>query len=291
MRKILVLFTALAMCIAMGACTKKEEAVPEIDLPKMIPDELCGTYTDEIAGRCNARVEAAGITIDWSSSAFEHAHYELPTDYDEENGRINYASGVYTIVTYESEDKFTEETVYENGTGYFEIADGKLIWHNDMEEGGEDTVLVRADQSIGMPNPWIYTEDLNEAIAVSGVEFDPPFPEALPEGFEFTTYAAFSEGLIEAQYTADGARMVIRKSSTLSGRDLSGDYNEYPRNWKISPKGVEVDCYGTENELIKLAYFGNGEYNYSVAVYADSEAGEQIGLTADNINSLIMGMQ
>ena len=290
MKKAFVLLIALLMLATVSACAKKEEAAPDPDLPEMIPDELCGTYTDEIAGRCNAQVEAGGITIDWSSSAFEHAHYELSTDYDAENSRINYTNGVYKIVTYESEEKFFEETVYENGTGYFEISDGKLIWHNDMEEGGDPVVLVNTEQFIGLPNPWIYTDDLDEAISHSGVEFAPPVEPALPDGFNFITYGAFNDGIIEVHYEGNGARMIIRKSKTYSGLDLSGDYNVYPYNWQITPKGVEVDCYGQQDGLINQAYFGNGEYNYSISVIA-AEGEEDTGITADNINSLIMGMQ
>ncbi len=290
MKKILILLSVLALCIAASACTKKEETAPEADLPELIPDELCGTYTDEIAGRCNAQVEPDRITIDWSSSAFEHAHYELPADYDAENARIDYSGGLYKIVTYESEEKFTEETVYENGSGYFEVADGKLIWHNEMEEGGDPTVLVKTDQVIGLPNPWLYTEDLDEAISCSGIEFNPPADAALPQGYRFITYGGCSDGIIEAQYESDDARMIVRKSRTCSGQDLSGNYNSYPCNWQISPKGVAVDCYGPEEGVISQAYFGNGEYSYSISI-VPVDAEQSNGITADNINSLIMGMQ
>ena len=35
------------------------------------------------------------------------------------------------------------EEKYNNGTGYFEIVEDKLIWHDDMSEGKETTTFVK----------------------------------------------------------------------------------------------------------------------------------------------------
>lgn len=287
MKKLLTISAVLLMIVTMSACTKKE---PEIDLPEMIPDELCGLYTDSIAGRANVSVQTTGITVDWAGSAFEKAHYELPTDYDGENGRINYAHGVLKNRTYTSDGNFTEETVYEDGTGYFEITEDGLIWHDDKQESDlEPTVLVRADQPIGYPNPWTYTTDLAEAITVSGIDFDPPLPL---EGYELQTYGALKDQLIEAQYVKDGIKLTVRKSAELSGQDLSGDYYDYPATWTLVLKGVEAVCYGDEEGHINLAYFDNGTYNYSVTVHSfDETVSAGASIDADDLNSLIMSMQ
>ena len=168
-------------------------------------------------------------------------------------------------------------------------SDKKLIWHDDKAESGtEPTVFVKDEAMIGIPNPWTYTENLDEAIKASGLEFFDP-PVSVPEGYEFVTYGAM-DGIIEAQYESDENKMVIRKSETLEGTDLSGDYNSYPENWEKSLKGLSVNLFG-DGEKISAAYFGLGPH-FSLNIY-DKNGGSSLGkgITIDELSSIVMGMQ
>ena len=142
---------------------------------------------------------------------------------------------------------------------------------------------------IGMANPWTETEDLEEAIAGSGIDFEPPVEEALPvPDFEMHFWKYFyMDGTIEARYENVDNEMVIRASTELSGTDLSGDYNEYSEEWEENFKGLDVTCRG-DGEKINCATFGTDEISFSVIFNAGEEGR---GITAEELKSLVMGMQ
>lgn len=133
---------------------------------------------------------------------------------------------------------------------------------------------------------WTDTKSLDDAVRISGVDFDPPM--AVPEGLRLLTYSA-RPGIIEAVYTDDNSSNVltVRKSATESGTALSGDYNNYSQTWDLSLKGAAVRCQGDGNTA-NAAYLSSGTGNFSLS-YNPGEEGK--GLTADQINSIINGMQ
>ena len=132
---------------------------------------------------------------------------------------------------------------------------------------------------------WTDTEDLDEAISISGVSFDPPVDEALPAGTVFFGYRART-GMIEANYS-DENTLTIRKSATTGGNDLIGDYSNYSRTWTQNVKGLNVDCRGDGTTANAVTYSTGSGY-YSISFNMGDEGN---GLTADQINSLVNGMQ
>ena len=97
----------------------------------------------------------------------------------------------------------------------------------------------------------------------------------------------YMNGVIEARYTGPGNLLTVRKSNVQSGLALSGDYNSYPSSWTVSLKGLSVSCLGDGNN-INTATFGNGSDNYAVC-FNIGDTGR--GLSADQLNSLVNGMQ
>ncbi|MBR0420457.1 MAG: hypothetical protein IJI66_14945 [Erysipelotrichaceae bacterium] len=162
MKKLGLMSIILIVLIGLAACGNKKEIEP--DLPRAIPDEYLGTYYDAIAGRGSLEVSPVAMVMDWSNSAYEHDTTTFLTDYDEGNKRINYTGATLIRSTYTSETEHTDETIYDDGTGYFEIKDEKLIWHDDKAEGEPIEFLRNMANVI---NPWTYTQDLSEAIAAS----------------------------------------------------------------------------------------------------------------------------
>lgn len=297
-----ILMTLLVVLLLVGCGQKKEEPAPAptaeptsettpeptqetVRVP--VPDQYQGVYHDEISGRALLVLTSDRIEISWSNSAYDSAYYELPVSYDEAGKRITYENGKLTEIVFESSEKHTDTVMYENGTGYFAIEEGKLLWQDDMAETPDTVVFVKNDEAI---NPWIYTDDLAEAMQHSGVEFDPPITEALPEGYKYVIYAA-RDGVIRAIFTNGKTEMAISKSNTYTGEELSGDFNEYSKNWEEHHKGVAIDCYG-DGDTINLAYFGTTSTNFSVNVYDTTHTvKEGNGITIDQLTSLISGMQ
>ncbi|MBR4471365.1 MAG: hypothetical protein IKS54_08680 [Erysipelotrichaceae bacterium] len=296
MKKIITVLMALLLVAGLSACTKKETE-PEVKQPTAVPEELCGSYHEEIAGRASLEVREDYLIIDWSNSAYEKAHFEAQTDYDAENKRINYSNGVMGTVVYETEEKFTENELYNDGSGYFEVLEDRLIWRDDRAEENTDPVIfvrneeISEEEEANMYNPWIYTTDLEEAIAFSGISFVPPIPEALPKDMRLLGYTANINGIISAEYESEGRVLTVRKSDTYSGQVLSGDYNEYSENWTEIIKGSVWDCYG-DGESINLAYIDLENVHYSLNCRdINLEVSEGSGITVDELNSLVNGMQ
>ena len=131
---------------------------------------------------------------------------------------------------------------------------------------------------------WTDTAELSEAISISGIDFDPP-DEGLPEGTIFFGYRA-KTGMIEADYS-DQNTLTVRKSATVSGNDLIGDYSTYSKSWDVTLKGVTINCRG-DGTTINAATFGMPGGYFSISYNMGDEGN---GLTSDQLNSLINCMQ
>ena len=267
-----------------------ETAAPEAE---DMTAQFEGTYVEPVAGRGTIAITAvsgdtADVVVDWPNSAADRNHWEMTASYDSETGSLVYSDCTLTNQKFDSDGKETDETVYTDGTGSFKLDGSQLLWYDDQNESVDMNVFVRADEApeAGIVNPWTYTEDLDEAVSVSGVEFNPPVEPAVPEGLNFWQYAAIP-GTIQAMYESVNDEMVIRKSTTAEGSDLSGDYNTYSKIWTVSIKGLEVTCRG-DGTLINEATFGYGDSHFSIAYNTGMEGH---GFTESQLNSLVNGMQ
>ena len=291
MKKFLTLLSIVLLVTGLCACGQKEEVKPEEETvePELVkvPEDLQGLYYDEIAGRASMDIGADEVSVHWGSSAFEAYDYHYTAAYDSENGRIILTDGVLIDTVFESDEKSTATEIYNDGTGYLEPSDGKLIWHDDKaEEGSEDVVLIKNGEINDMINPWKYTDDLDEAIAGAGIDFSP----ATCDGFELVRYGYNINGVIEAVYEDETRQMIVRKSVNYEGQELSGNFNEYSTNWEHTFKGVTADLYG-DGDTVNQAYFGM-ENHFSVSVMDKNyQVTEGNGITLDNLNSIINGMQ
>ena len=139
---------------------------------------------------------------------------------------------------------------------------------------------------IGLPNPWTETESLEEAIRISGIAFDPPAAEALPEGMELFFYRAMP-GTIEADYSNGEDELTIRASMDENGYCLAGDYNTYSHEWQENIKGLNIDCLG-DGKNANVAVFSAGDLAFALGSACGREGA---GISADALKSLVMGMQ
>ena len=294
MKKLLIILLMLIFVIS--GCSNKNDTGNNTNTdtkPVNIPDSVLGYYYEQIAGRGILNIEEpkeghAKITIDWGSSAFENAHWDIEAIYD--GKQLNYKDGMHIIQTYESQTDHTDKVIYGDGSGYFEIKQDSVVWHNDKKDNGdEDVVFVRdvapGDASADMPNPWIETTDLNVAIKNAGVEFSPPIDEALPNDVKLKTYLS-TFGTISAMFEGGDDELIIRKSTSAEGQELTGDYNNYSKTWKHNFKGLSMELAG-DGELVNNAWFTIDDEHYAF-IFNPGQEGK--GLTLDQINSMINGM-
>jgi len=284
-KAILVILMLTMVC----ACTKQETPKEETSAP--IPEEILGNYYDEIAGRGMLTLDKNGdITIMWSSSAFETVRWEIHAEYDPENKVLNYKDGVKKILTFGEDNSTEEKEVYTDGSGAFTVEENGLIWVNDKNDNGDkDIVFVRdferVEEDPGMINPWIETIELNKAVKEAGVEFTEVASSALPKGdnaVSFQTYMAMP-GIFSAIYRGGNNELLIRKSLTVEGKELAGDFYDHPDAWEEEYKGIKIACEGTK-PAIRLAMFDLAGEHFTVSFRSDKE---DQGLTIEEVETLM----
>ena len=144
--------------------------------------------------------------------------------------------------------------------------------------------------SAGMADPWKETADKEEAEKGSGIRFSLPVQEALPRHgdgeMRFWKYR-WMTGTLETLFESVNDEMRIRISLDTEGEALTGDYTDYSQTWDESIKGLTVHCSGSGTN-ISNACFDAGDLHYAILYNAGMEGS---GLTPDELNSLLMGMQ
>ena len=92
---------------------------------------FAGDYEDEYSQRAMMEAEDTGeslrIVVSWSESAFAFYRWEMNATLDGE--RLVYSDCVNEyIASDDNPDGEAREVLYENGTGFFEVENGKLKW-------------------------------------------------------------------------------------------------------------------------------------------------------------------
>ena len=291
----------LTMSVLLVGCTAKEEPVEEPvqepaeepaeepaqepEAAPEVPEELCGTWYEQIAGRGRLTITrsedgTASAAIDWASSAFETNHWVMETlNYSPETATLDYTGGRLTRIK-EGE----EEVVYLDGAGSFDITEDALVWHDGYAEVPGDTTTFVREAVVGIPNPWKETDDIEEAEAIAGVVIHgPDYP---PRELELVGYMAMP-GTFSETFTNGTDTLVIRKSTVAQGQELSGDFNEYSTSWTQHIKGLAVECRGDGKTLNEGIFHVDDEY--WALLFNPGEEGN--GLTPDELNTIINCMQ
>lgn len=112
------------------------------------PDDLVGRWAEKIAGRGVIEITKAddgvyNVEIGWSSSAFEKAFWEMNATPAGEYGALQYSDAKHYVRTFTSDTEYTDEVVYEDGSGLLYIsADNELMWGTDKDSEGGTFVKI-----------------------------------------------------------------------------------------------------------------------------------------------------
>lgn len=230
---------------------------------EMTPDEFMLALDAWLAGQMTGKAEAAAAVMSEAPGTPEEAE---PTE--------------DAAIPEEAEPP--EDAGYDFYLGSWETLESWLT-------GLVTELREREGQELGpvtLHNPWTETDSLDEAKRISGVPFDAPAADALPQGMELLYYRAMARTL-EADYSDGEEQLMIRASADMEGFPLAGDYNSYTHSWQMEFDGLTVDCLG-DGERANVAVFRVGELGYAVST-APGREGE--GLDAEALRTLLTGMR
>lgn len=126
--------------------TVKGAAAPEF----LSADSLTGKWAEKIAGRGMITIVKKGngtysIDVLWSGSASEKAIWTI-TGTDDGKGAIQYTNALHTKRTFTNDTTYTDEILYQNGSGKFYLNnDGSLTWIDNKGDVAKDTVFIRSN--------------------------------------------------------------------------------------------------------------------------------------------------
>ncbi|MCQ2563651.1 MAG: hypothetical protein MJ128_04075 [Mogibacterium sp.] len=302
--RVLALVMALVMTFAMGlsACGKK--AAPDDGQNPIM--NFVGYY---VCDRANVFIsadgeEGASAIVTWSSSAWENSTWMMSGTFDPETLQFEYRDCVKTDYKYEDDgDVESQKEVYTGGHGFMFFKEGDpltLTWQDDQEKIAEGMVFEYAGampegEQAGMANPWSDVDSPEAAAEGAGLDiFMVPDGEAeISLGEVKVTQYRCMKGMAEAVVEFPAVEMTIRKgdkSGEMAEGDISGDYSEYKYDWTQNIKGLEVKCFGNRDGEATKTIWSVDDMDYSITVQGLG-GDEDYGLPADDLNSLINGIQ
>ena len=304
MKKLTALILLVMLTLALTACGggASEETADDGQNPIM---NYVGTYAN---GRATILIEADGdegakATVTWGSSAWETSKWTMSGSFDPEELRFEYHDCVKTDYKYKDEGEVdSQEEAYTGGHGFMFFKEGDpvtLTWQDDQENVAEDVVFeyvgaLPDEEAVGMANPWQTADSLAAAAEGAGLDgFDISEGSEISLGKVEVEEYRYMDGIAEADIPIAAVDMTIRKgkaSAAAEKGDISGDYGEYKYNWTQNIKGLEVSCFGNREGEATKTIWGMGDYLYSITAFG-AGGDEDFGLSADDVSSLINGIQ
>ena len=304
-RKMLAVFIAMimVMSLCLAACgSKTEEAADEGQNPAMnfVGDYVCDRADIYIAAEGEDGMNA---TVTWGGSAWATTVWTMSGTFDAETLQFEYHDCVKTDYEYDDAGDVTkEEEVYTGGHGFMTFTESdtlSLTWQDDQEHAADGMTfgfvgVMPESGSVGMANPWSTADSLEKAAEGAGLDgFSIPEGDEISLGkIEVSEYRYMTD-LAEAVVEFPAVQMTFRKANAIMAvdGDISGDYNTYANKWTQNIKGLEVTCYGNrEGEATKTIWQNPDGNLYSITAFGLG-GDTDFGLSADDLNSLINGIQ
>ena len=141
--------------------TDQEDTVFEHPAPT--PPDYSGVWVETIAHRATIKITASGdgytIHIEWPGSASTREVWDIRNAvYDKDKKALVYTNGKETERTYKADGTYTEKTVSITAAGTFALGDdGKLTWHRDGTDQGDDVFEKTEIVDPDLEGNWIDT--------------------------------------------------------------------------------------------------------------------------------------
>ena len=136
----------IAVSTVNGSARIFVEPVDEMALLGYTPDSLIGTWSEKDAGRGNIMIEKISdgqysVQVNWGGA--DSMDVWTMTASPIGSNVLHYDNCRHSILTFTEDAADSEILVYENGTGEFTLlSTNELIWQDDVEQAGQDSLFV-----------------------------------------------------------------------------------------------------------------------------------------------------
>lgn len=135
-------------------------------------------------------------------------------------------------------------------------------WEGSNAPVGQNPPIIGKQPPImeqgGFGEEYSSAEELSKAVGFNLFEIN-----NLPFKAKETNYIAIDKDLAEINYSGEENSLTYRKS--VGTEDNSGDYNVYDYSGEIEINKIKVAVKG-EAESLKLAFWTDGKYSYSISL-------------------------
>ncbi len=126
------------------------------------------------------------------------------------------------------------------------------------EEAATESETETEDAVVGMPNPFVEYDTVEEAM--KHISFTVTVPETI-EGYTEKNISVMNGEMIQVVYSKDDQEICIRKQAGEG--DISGDYNTYDEEQEMEVDGAAVTLRGNDG-TIRNAIWSVGGYAFSL---------------------------
>lgn len=138
--------------------------------------------------------------------------------------------------------------------------------------------LQNNNNDVQLVNPTKDVSSINEL--KTNLPFELKIPTKLPKEYTLDSTSIISSTLAQIEYTSKNDSITFRM--TPGNEDISGDYNNYSKENKITVDGIEVTIRG-DDRLYKVITWNNDNFSYSITSTA--------GLSEDIIHEIIRNIK
>lgn len=148
-------------------------------------------------------------------------------------------------------------------------------------------------EDVGLANPWSDVKTAKEA--ADGAEvgyFNVPANTTEVDGKRLSWDGfRYMEHLAEANGTLDTAEICVRKGLNQESEDVSGDFNEYAKEWELTADGWTVHCFGDEEGQASKAIWISDNFAYSITMRDKDDPVKAYTLSNEAITALVSQIQ
>jgi len=134
------------------------------------------------------------------------------------------------------------------------------------------------NNDVQLVNPTKDVSSINEL--KTDLPFELEIPTKLPKEYTLDSTSIISGTLAQIEYISKNDSITFRM--TPGNEDISGDYNNYSKEDKITIDGIEVTIKG-DDRLYKVITWNNDNFSYSLTTTA--------GLSEDIIHEIIRNIK